>query len=184
MQLLTAVNNVLLSLKEQPVTSLTSPNPTLAVIIPEIEMQTNNLNSSGWWYNSFVTLLYPDAASKEINLPDNALTAYPLGLPISVSGKAVIDPYTMRNYWSSPVEVRLVLATPFDKLPETAAQYVCYRAAIECYSKDIGIEQVVQLWQSEAAEAKSRMTAEHLRNMRYSTKQSPRYKRYRTALRG
>ena len=89
----------------------------------------------------------------------------------------------MNYFWTTPIDCTIITRVPFNLLPETAAAAVWYAALVASYVKDIGMEQEVRVWSSEAAAAHQRMEAEHLRNKKYSTMKTRAYGRYRAALR-
>ena len=69
-------------------------------------------------------------------------------------------------------------------MPEVAACVVQFEAAISAYCHDIGLENTVQLWQQESSRAYALLEREHLRNMKYNTRQSGAAARILTAMRG
>lgn len=182
MDLLTAVNRILPALGEHPVTSITSRNPTLAIILPKIDNKLDDTLTPGYWFNTFKTTLYPDS-EKVIAIPADTLSFVPTWVDAIQRGMRLFDPVTQTYLWSSPVEGVRITRVPFDELPESAASYVFYSALVICYVQDLGMESAVQLWQAEAAGAERRLMSEHLRNKKYSTTRSPRYARLRHAMR-
>lgn len=183
MDLLTAVNRILPKLGEHPVTSLNTKHPTLAILLPQIATKLDDTLISGWWFNTFNTKLYPDSEGG-IALPLDTLSFVPKRDLAVQRGSRLYNGSTMDYKWAAPVEGSLITRIPFDEMPESAAQHIFYASLVAAYVTDIGLENEVQIWQSEAAQAHNRMTAEHFRNKKYSTQRSPRYARYRAALRG
>jgi hypothetical protein len=184
MDLLTAVNSILHSLGERPVNSLTSASPTLAVVIPELKLQLTVLLTHGYWFNRFRTILYPDQAGTYY-LPDGTLSFVADTAPVVTRGRKLYNTATL-TYTISDVSISGVITQTldFDDLPECAQQLVMYRSCVQAYAKDIGMEQVVQLWSQNAREAQLQVETEHLRNMKYSTAKSPKARRLQRALRG
>lgn len=182
LELLTAVNLVLPKLGEHPVTNLDVNHPTLAVILPEVDNSLTELLLKGWWFNEYETTLYPDS-EKHIALGVDVLSFIPYYTSAAVRGSELFNTSTLSYDWDSAVEGRITQRVEFDKLPESAAQFVWYNALISAYVTDLGVTQDVQVWQVKAGAAYTQLLAEHLRNKKYSTTKSRRYQRLRSAMR-
>lgn len=182
MDLLTAVNRILPKLGEHPVTSLTVKHPTLAILLPEIQTKLEDESMQGMWFNTFNVKLQPDSEGN-VTLPVDTLSFVPKYLNAVQRGRQLYNGETQLYFWSEPVEGRLVTKVPFDLLPESAASLVFYSALVSVYVTDIGLEREVQLWQQQADIARARVSNEHLRNKKYTTRRSPRYQRILAAMR-
>lgn len=182
MELLTAVNRILPVLGEHPVTSTTIKHPTLAILLPKIDMKIEDLTSQGYWFNTFKTTLYQDSEGG-IELPTDTLSFVPTYDNAIQRGRRLYNGDTMTYVWDAPVEGTLITRLPFAELPESCAVYVQYSVMIAAYVTDIGFEQDVQVWQTEAGAAERRLMSEHLRHKKYTTQKSPRYARLRHAMR-
>lgn len=182
MKLLDAVNLMLPKLGEHPVTSLTVRHPTLAIILPEVENVLTTVLLQGWWFNTSDYTAYPDS-EKKITLGIDTLSFVPERYPAALRGLALYNRTTLTYDWDTPVKGMLVQKIEFDLLPESVAQFVWYTALVNTYITDIGLTQDVQAWQGRATEAHTQVLAEHLRNQKYSTTGSVRFKRLRRAMR-
>lgn len=182
MDLLTAVNRILPKLGEHPVTSLNTKHPTLAVLLPVIEAKIEELTMQGYWFNTFDTKLYPDSEGR-IELPLDCLSFVPKYENAVQRGKLLFNGKTINFTWTAPVEGTIVLRLAFAELPESMASHVFYSALVDVYVSDIGLEDEVKIWQVEAAGANRRVMSEHLRNKKYTTRNSPRYRRIINAMR-
>jgi len=183
MELILAVNRILPALGEHPVTSLNTKHPTLAILLPKIQNKLEDLTMMGWWFNTFKTTLYPDSEGG-VALPTDTLSFVPMFDNAVQRGSALYNGDTQSYIWTAPIEGTIITRIPFDELPESMASYVFYSALVVAYVTDIGMENEVQLWQTEAAQAERRVMSEHLRNRKYTTQRSPRYQRIRHAMRG
>lgn len=184
MILLEAVNLILPKLGEHRVTSLTLKHPTLAVILPEIDNELRQLLMKGWWFNEFDTTLYPDSEGA-IFLGTEVLTFTPECAGVAVQrGNQLFNPVTLSYAFTTSVKGRVRQYVEFDLLPEAAAQYVYYSGLVNAYITDIGLTQEVQAWGNKAQAAWSDLLAEHLRQRKYSTRQSVKFRRLVSALRG
>lgn len=170
-------------LGERPVTSLDAKHPTLALLLPKLDTKLEDILIAGWWFNSFSTTLYTNTGG-EIELPLDTLSFVPSFVHAVVRGPKLYNPDTMSYTFSSAVPGELIQRVPFEQLPETAAAAVWYAALVDAYITDIGMEQNVQKWAQEEAQARSRMEAEHLRHRKFSTYNNPRFQRVRDSLRG
>ena len=183
MLLLDAINEVLPKLGEHPVTSTEAKSPTLAVVIPQINATSRNLLTRGWWFNTFDATLYPDS-EQFIDVPLNTLKWIPEpDVSCIVRGERFYNGKTRTFKFTEPVHGVITQDVPFEELPESVAQTVLYGALVIVYATDIGLENVVQIWQGLAGTAMSLMEAEHLQNQRYSIRKSRRYLKLRSAMR-
>jgi hypothetical protein len=152
------------------------------MLLPMIDTKIEDTTMDGWWFNTFDIILYPDGAGA-IVLPDDTLSFVPKITAAVVRGKSLFNPTDMTYTFSGPVAGTLKTRVAFDQLPESAASLVWYSTLVEAYVTDIGMESSVREWKEQAMLAEARMTAEHLRNMKYSTLNNPRFQRIRRALR-
>lgn len=183
MDLLEAVNLILPKLGEHPVTSVTSRSPTMAVVLPIIERNLRETLQPGWWFNTHRLTLHPDPETGEIGVSNDVLSFVADHEICSVRKNKLHDSTNNTYAWHRAVPGVLISLVPFDELPETAASLVFAASAVEACVTDIGMTDEVRMWTAQAAEAEARMKSEHLRNMRFSTTKSRRYKTYRRALR-
>lgn len=184
MKLLEAVNLILPKLGEHRVTRLDIKHPTLAVILPEVENELKKLLNKGWWFNEFDATLYPDS-EKKIAVGTDVLTFTPECADKAVQrGEALFNPVTLSYEFDAPVKGRIRQYVEFDSIPESAAQHVYYSGLVNAYITDIGLTQEVQAWSSQAAASWSDLLAEHLRQRKYSTRQSRKFRNLVSALRG
>lgn len=183
MELIDAVNLILPKLGEHPVTTLDSKHPTLAVIIPQIELELDNIVQPGWWFNTTRTTLYPDL-NGDIYIPTDTLDFLADDRVTAIRGTQLMDMTNDTPKFSAPVKGERTLRLSFNMLPESAAKAVLYKACVSAYVTDIGMGQDVQAWQRDFNSAYAIMEAEHLRQRRYSTKYSRRFQNIRRAMRG
>lgn len=182
MELLNAVNLMLPKLGEHPVTSLTKRHPTLAIILPEVDNEITTCLLKGWWFNTYEYTAYPDSEGL-ITLGVDTLAFVPDEYASTLRGRALFNLTTLDYKWDKPVKGTIKQRLTFNELPESVAQYVWYSALCNTYVTDLGMTQDVQVWKAKAEEANVQVLAEHLRNKKYSTKQSPRFRRLRAAMR-
>lgn len=182
MKQLDAVNLILPALGEHPVTTLESPHPTLAILLPIMEHKRRELLGKGWWFNSFSYTIAPNSDG-EIAVPIAALEFITDNGAIRQGG-LLVNPETLNTVFTEAVTGNLILDVQFDDLPESIASVVLYSSLVQAYLTDVGLESVVQQWAQQAQINLETATSMHLRYMRHSTTKSRRYIRYRNALRG
>ena len=185
MKLLNAINRILPTLGENPIDSIDSRNPTVAVVNNAILAKLNDTQLREWWFNTYVTTLYP-ASDGKVAMPANAISWLPKDTNSIQRGGYLYNGDTMTYTWPVGVGLEGVIKTlvDFEELPEAAATFVLYSACVQAYVNDIGLEDTVREWKEQEGRALLVLEAEHLRNRKYSTQRSRRYGRYRQALRG
>lgn len=187
MDLLRAVNQILPALGEHPVSSIDGKHPTVSIIVANVYNQLNDVLLKGWWFNVYESNLYPSPEG-EVALPLDTLAVLPTNpsCPGVQRNGRLYNKETMSFLWpvGISIPVRLKMRLEFEDLPESAAQFVMYTSLVQTYLADIGLENIVQEWQRNAALALNAMEAEHLRNMRHSTAKSRRFRNLRRAIGG
>lgn len=184
MILLDAINLILPKLGEHRVTRVDIKHPTIAIIVPEVENTLRALLLKGWWFNEFKYTGIPDQEGF-ITLGTDALTFTPLvneEFCVLRDGR-LYRPESLDYTWDKSVTGIVKQYVPFDSLPESAQQHVFYAALVDALATDIGVTQELGLWQGHAQAAYGDLLAEHIRQRRYSTRQSKRFGRLRAAMR-
>lgn len=184
LKLLDAINMILPKLGEHRVTRVDIKHPTIAIIVPEVENTVRQTCAQGWWFNEF-EYTAPINAEGEIVLGQDTLafTALPSEPYTVLRDGKLYNPSTLSYTWDRGIRGLVKQYVEFDSLPESAQQYIWHTALVTTYVTDIGLEKEVQLWQGLAAAAYGQMLAEHIKQRRYSTRQSTRWGRLRRAMR-
>lgn len=184
MKLIDAVNLILPKVGERPVTSLAVKHPTLAVLLPIMDITRRSALKRGWWFNEFEYTAYPNIEG-EIDMGVDTLSFVPAGSAQAVlRGRRLFNPVTLTYVFDAPVKGRVITDVVFDDLPDACAEYVLYGSAVEAYTTDLGVTQELTVWQSLSNKAWSDMLAEHLRQRKHSTRKSRRWAAYKSALQG
>ena len=170
MQLLEMVNNILPHLGEAPVTAINSKNQTVSMILHNIEDQRVNILAEGWWFNTSVIELQADPEG-ELRTPINLAAYYPTdGTHIEPRGKLMYD-LDNRTFVHSPHKKyrgKLIENLEVEVLPVYAARLIMFRAAVECYMKDFGVDNTAQALTEQAEAQKVLLTQEHLRKSKFT----------------
>lgn len=184
MELLTAVNQVLPKLGERPVTNLQVKHPTLAILLPIIDQTKRTLLLKGWWFNEFPYKAFPGNGG-EIAMGIETLSFVPTYRDTAtLRGGKLYNPITLSYVFTEPVEGRIRQNMEFNELPESAANYVFYAALVEAFTTDLGVTQELGVWQALAGQAHSDLLGEHLRQKKFNTRSSRRWRKFAWSLQG
>jgi hypothetical protein len=182
MELLTAVNGIMPKLGERPVTSLATPHPTLAVILPIIEQKQRDTLKRGWWFNEYNYTAQPDVDGI-INLGVDTLRFIPdCRGTVATRGTRLFDMVNLTDVFTAGVPGRVTQNLPFDELPESMAQYVFYAGMCDAYATDIGVTAELGEWKAFAALGWSDVVAEHLAQRRPNTRDQRAFRKLRRAM--
>lgn len=182
MRLLDAVNLTMPKLGERPVTSLEVRHPTLAILLPIIEQTLRRTLQTGWWFNQY-EYTAPLNVDSGIDVGEDTISFIPYVAGVAVQrGTRLFNPKTLDYTFTEPVKGQVIQYVPFDDLPDSMANYVYYSSLVEAYATDIGMTTEINMWQTLAGSGWSDTVAEHLRQVKHSTRKSRRWQRYVAAL--
>lgn len=184
MKLLDAVNLVLPRLGERAVTSLEVKHPTLAILLPIVELTLRSALMQGWWFNEYEYTAHPNSEG-EISLGADTLSFVPDKSDMAVQrGTRLFNPKTLSYVFTEPVKGVVVQYVEFDLLPEAAAMFVFYESLVDAFTTDLGVTQDLQIWQARSNESWSDLLSQHLKQRRHSTRKSYKWRRMINAMRG
>lgn len=148
---LEAINTILSVIGESPISSLSDISSvadavTAQSILSEVSRQ---VQTKGWHFNTEKNFeLSPDAFSKEIVMPSNALRVDPMGDDRETDavqrGNRLYDRTKHTFQFSKSIKCDIVLLLPFDQLPQAARHYVTIKAARIFQSRTVGSEALYQ----------------------------------------
>jgi hypothetical protein len=128
MELLNAVNYLLSLSGGAEVDSLEHNLPDINAARIRIDEATRTLLKRGWWFNTDPCVtLSPDEGTKEITLT-NILKVKGLSQFVTLQNGKLYDPHTRSYEFSGDVTVELVNSYPWEFLPESAQDYIMYKA--------------------------------------------------------
>ena len=158
-QELPAINQILTSCGQAPVTTLDQTNPEVAIAYDTLLQVSKEVQSEGWTFNREYHYEFNKDVNDEILIPNNILqiklTENAQNTPyhaVRRSGKL----YDRQNHtykWthSNPIEVDIVWLFDWVDLPEPIRNYIQARAATLVSSKIIGDDdQFIRLEKQEA----------------------------------
>lgn len=142
---LDAVNQILSSVGQAPVTTLDLQNPEVAIVLNTLREVNKMVQAEGWIFNTERHYeLTPDAVTGEILFPTNALSIdtnrqshYADYDPVKRNGK-LYDRYNHTYVWTSPIDADIVWYFDFTDIPPAIQQYIVARAARMCATKMVG----------------------------------------------
>ena len=170
-QELPAINQILTSCGQAPVTTLDQTNPEVAIAYDTLLQVSREVQSEGWTFNKEYHYEFKKDNNNEILIPNNIiqikLTENAQNKPYSAvrrSGK-LYDRQNHRYTWEySPIECDVVWEFDFVDLPEPIRNYITARAATIVSGRIVGDDD--QYTRLQQQEVQSRAMA-----MEYETQQ-------------
>lgn len=182
MTLLDAINIGLSALGEFRVTSADDRHPTADILRSTIEDKQKELLERGWWFNTYTSTASPDTNGK-VEYPVNALSVLgDSGRIYTMRGGMLFDMDNYTDVFAGPVTIMVTEDLDFEDLPECAANVVAYSAAMQQYINDLGNDANTRTMAEIIQRNWDTVELLHLRNKRYSTRQTRQFRRLRTAL--
>lgn len=174
MDILRAMNMMLIAAGEAKVDSIDADHPLQASLLDVLENVSQLEQSKGWWFNEYETTLVPDT-NGNIILPESVVRIKPRGTTRSFvkRGQFLMDKFDRSMVFDRSVDATLAEHWEFEELPETFAMYVAQLAALQAgtsYDADQGrlaaIAQAVDF-------ARQPMMKEHIDNARVNMLDTP-----------
>jgi hypothetical protein len=149
---LDAVNQILSSVGQAPVTTLDLQNPEVAIVLNTLREVNKQVQAEGWIFNTERDYtLRPDATTKEILYPTNAL-AIDTDLTSSNADYDVVrrsgklyDRMHHTFTFDNDLKVNITWLFDFTDVPAAIQQYITARAAKMCATKMVGDREIYQL---------------------------------------
>lgn len=166
---LDAVNTILTSCGEQPVSVLSNTTADAANAAALLDEVSREVQAEGWHFNTEKDVPLTPDSSKLINLPDNAIKvdvdpfAYPAIDPVQ-RGTKLYDRAARSYEFSSPIKAEVVYALPFEELPEQARRYIATKAARVFYARFVGETGGVSFTAQDEAAARASLVKSNLAN--------------------
>jgi len=134
---LTAVNEILMSVGQAPVTKLENTNPDVALAFETLTNVSREVQAEGWTFNKEYHLnsFVPDSTTKEIEIPSDVLQVDLSNHHANKSHDAVQRKgklYDRQNHtykWETTPTVDVVYLNDWGDLPKPIADYIVARSA-------------------------------------------------------
>ena len=157
---LSAVNSILGSIGQSPVTTLDFENPEVAMVYRTLQEVNDQCQAEGWVFNTeYRYPLLPDS-NNEITFPQNVLqwdlsdTEGPLMDVIRRDGK-LYDKLAHTYKFTNKVDLDVVWKFPFEDLPHPFKQYITYRASKLTAAKLMSDAQLFKLLEDQEGVARA-----------------------------
>ena len=159
---LDAVNQILSSVGQAPVTTLNLQNPEVAIVLTTLREVNRQVQAEGWNFNVERGYTFtPDSVTKHITYPNNVLQLDTNTYehrddfqPIRRDGK-LYDKYKHTYEWDKAVEADVTWLFNFEDVPPAIQLYIPARAARMAANKMVGDTGLFQLLQEQEVQTKA-----------------------------
>jgi len=159
---LDAVNQILSSVGQAPVTTLDLQNPEVAIVLTTLREVNKQVQAEGWHFNYEQNYTFtPDSNTKEIAFPTNVLRLdtnkekhQDKYNPVRRDGKF----YDKRNHtyeWEDAIKADVTWLFEFDDVPPAIQLYIIARAARLAANKMVGDANLSQLLQEQELQTRA-----------------------------
>ena len=152
---LQAVNEILASVGQAPVTTLDQTNPDVAIAYDTLVQVSREVQAEGWTFNTEYEYTFTPDSNNEIPIPNNVLQ---LDLTSSYRDKdatfrqgKLYDRTGHTFEWSGPVKCDVIWLFSWNDLPAPVRDYVTARAASIVSSRIVGDSTQYQMLQQREA---------------------------------
>jgi len=159
---LDAVNQILSSVGQAPVTTLDLQNPEVAIVLTTLREVNKQVQAEGWNFNIERGVKFPpDASTKEIKYPTDVLqldtttaTHRDEYNPVRRNGK-FYDKTKHTFKWDKTIEADVTKLFDFEDVPPAIQLYITARAARLASNKMVGDTTLYQLLQEQEIQTRA-----------------------------
>lgn len=166
MQSITVVNEMLGTMGETPLNSLTEPHAFRGAALAALENARKEVLSTGWQFNTENLTLSPGGLDSNIYLPGDFLACDTGDSNITVRDGRLYNLSGGAYTFASPVTVRLIRDIPFDELPEVPARAIATLAVLNFQTTYDGDSTKARAIEKRQAVSMAAMRAEETRARR------------------
>ena len=148
---LSAVNSILGSIGQSPVTTLNYENPEVSYIYNILTEVNKDVQNEGWHFNTEYHIAVNPDSNKHVTIPNNALR-YDLNDGFNNRLQDVVQRngrlYDLVNHtdeFDNTLYLDLVTLYKFEDLPNPFQRYITYRAAVRAATQLVSNPQLAQL---------------------------------------
>lgn len=140
MERLDVVNEMLGTMGESPLNSLTDPHTFLGAALQMLNKNDATIQARGWWFNTEDLTLPPSTIDSAIYLPGDTISVNVYRINGVATRNVVQRGDRLYNttggtyVFTEPVRVSLKRRVDFEEIPETAAQYIASKAVLQFQS--------------------------------------------------
>ena len=172
---LDAVNQILSSVGQAPVTTLDLQNPEVSIAVNTLREQSKQVQLEKWSFNTeFNYTLTRDAVSNQIPYPANALSLdanvdhHKDQYDLVRRNGLLYDRYEHTNVFIEDIKADITWFFDFQDLPPAIQAYITAKAARMCATKMVGDGQLNQLLQEQEATTRAAAIEEECQQGDYS----------------
>lgn len=134
------INHLLSVIGEDPVTSAESNHPSALIAKENINRVSKELQIQKWWFNTDYNLKLSPNGVGNILVPSRTLFIDPVDTRSNIvrRGDKMYNPIDHTFIFTSPIYVDVVLLLDIEEIPESAANYVQHKAALDMYVNEDG----------------------------------------------
>lgn len=164
---LEVINGCLATLGETPLNSLDDDHTYKPAALNYLTDSLREMQARGWWFNTELAKLDPDATTKRITIPQDALKIAPIARvtpAYGVRGKYLYDTLNTTLEWDKALTLIVVRCLSLDDLPFLAACLVKYDAITKFQKEYDADGQKLSILSQQRTEARVNLVAEDIRN--------------------
>ena len=158
---LSAVNSILGSIGQSPVTTLNYENPEVGYIYNILTEVNKDVQNEGWHFNTEYHIATLPDADKYITIPNNALR-YDIHDGLKDRSRDVVmrngrlyDLVNHTDEFEETLYLDLVTLYAFEDLPNPFQRYITYRAAVRAATQLVSNPQLAQLLKEDEFKARA-----------------------------
>ncbi len=159
---LDAVNQILSSVGQAPVTTLDLQNPEVSIVLNTLREVNRQVQAEGWVFNTERHYeMTPDSSTNQITYPSNMLQMdsnrdqHRDKFDVVKRGNKLYDRYNHTYTFTGPIQADVVWYFNFTDIPAAIQVYITARAARMCATKMVGDAQLNQLLQEQEMQTRA-----------------------------
>jgi hypothetical protein len=157
---LSAVNSILGSIGQSPITTLNFENPEIAFIYNIFSEVNKDVQNEGWHFNKEYHVKVSPNASKEITIPNTYLRydlheGHDKTMDVVRRNGKLYDLVEHTYEFENDVFLDITHLFTFDNIPPVFQRYVIYRSCVRANTQLVSNPQLVQLLQVQEAQARA-----------------------------
>ena len=159
---LDAVNQILSSVGQAPVTTLDLQNPEVSIVLNTLREINRQVQAEGWTFNTERHYeMTPDASTKQILYPTNMLSmdtnreTHKDKYDVVKRGTKLYDRLNHKYTFDDPIQADVVWYFDFTDIPAAIQAYITARAARMCATKMVGDKELNALLQEQELQTRA-----------------------------
>jgi len=172
---LDVVNQCLASMGETPLNAVGEDHPYVAAALMHLKATNTQEQAKGWWFNTDLITLRPDATTRFVYVPPDAINVNPNdeGTAYVIRGKRLYDRFVSTYEFAGDVRVEMVREIPFEDLPMLATHMIAARTVLNFQSAFDGDGDKYNKLGTAYQQVFNTLRAEHIRQVKANMFNSP-----------